>query len=185
MRRGVLSVLVVAAFVLTGCGNGNAALQAGNVRVMRTDLRVGSPWSIRVCGMRLLKDNRTALVPNSFPAFSDDAPGDGDIVPKGATAVAACPTDLGSTNGDLPIEITGRSLASLVSALNTGPAWDSRKGCNADLGWERYLVFGYADDGTLAVLVDSSGCGNADNGAQQRSDGWAKTWDFRLDQVTR
>ena len=120
----------------------------------------------------------------AIPAFSADAPNEGDIVPSSPTTVAVCPSNF-EFPGGLPIEITGKSLASLTSTVNAQGVWDSHAGCATTEGWQRFLVFKYVDDRTLAVLVDSSGCGKVDTGAQQRFNYWADSWDSDLDRLTR
>jgi hypothetical protein len=186
-------LLVSAVLVLLGCSAGaNRGQQLHPVShrrvpiaVAKADLTVGTSWSINVCGVRpLLKKHRTALGPDPVE-LRTDAPGDGDLVPADATAVAVCPIDFSFPRHDLPVQITGRSLRSLVTAMNAEAAPDPHGACPMDLGWSRYLVFKYAGGPPLPVYVDSSGCGKVDNGAQQRLGGWTKLWDYRLDQATR
>jgi hypothetical protein len=194
MRARLSTALLVSAmFVLLGCSgganNGQQLHPAPRTRVTiavaRADLTVGTPWSIQVCGMRpLLKKHRTALVPTPVELRAD-APGDGDLVPAEATAVAACPIDFSFPHQNLPVQITGRSLHSLIAAMNAEAAPDPHEACTMDLGWSRFLVFKYAGAPPLPVHVNSSGCGMVDNGAQRRLGGWTKPWDYRLDQATR
>jgi hypothetical protein len=125
--------------------------------------------------------------PEQRPAadfFSADAPHDGDVVPSGPVGAAICPFALGghSVSGG-PVHLTGSSLSSLVKELNAADRYDGTENCTAQAGWQGRIVFRYADDRILPVVVSSSGCGYADNGAQQRIGlgPWLETWKQKLD----
>src|SRR5262245_52247910 len=177
--------LIASVMLVTACRPEHSSPPTGtSVIVAKRDLSVGATGSIAACGLRaaLRPGSVTAAVP---PGLSPNAPASGDVVSPGAVSVAVCPIEVTESSRRHPsIEITGRSLDSLVTAINAEKHYDGNAACTADQGWTMLMVFRYRDGRTLPLALDSSGCGLADNGAQQRFGSWERDWEEHLSRAT-
>jgi hypothetical protein len=182
MRSLVAAIGLVPVVALAACG-GSGEVQR-SAAVARGDVTVGTDLSWASC------EPVTSSEPDSRPGggfFAGDAPDDGDLVPAGPVSAAFCTSSpMGQLAGGRDLELTGSSLDALVNALNHSPRYDGDVTCNDQGGASNRVVFRYADDHVLPVLLSRDSCGWADNGVQIRYnlELYLSKLDRRLDQAS-